>query len=201
MFGCCVAGRLLQTDLQQVDDTHAVFHLPSASSINHLSVFLLGTVPFPDGFGATVHLYWPGKGFQLLGMLSNEKPSAIFRLRGAFTSSADSNAHNAFSSASQTPEGALDITAVLGFSVEPLAQIQPQIATLSSAAPTSAQGTDSAVWMADRVAKHLYNYVSGFVDGGVRQDTQIPLNVIGRWYESFMGKVKAGGTGFLERIE
>lgn len=55
--------------------------------------------------------------------------------------------------------------------------------------------------MADRVAKHLYNYVSGFVDGGVRQDTQIPLNVIGRWYESFMGKVKAGGTGFLERIE
>lgn len=24
-------------------------------------------VPFPDGYGATVHLFWPGKGFQLLG--------------------------------------------------------------------------------------------------------------------------------------
>ena len=87
MFGCVVAGRLLQTDLQQVDETHALFELPNASSINHLCVFLLGTgaakirellvtvyssltqlVPFPEGYGATVHFYWPGKGFQLLGM-------------------------------------------------------------------------------------------------------------------------------------
>jgi hypothetical protein len=26
------------------------------------------TVPFPPGYAATVHFYWPGKGFQLLGM-------------------------------------------------------------------------------------------------------------------------------------
>ena len=85
MFGCVVAGRLLQTNLQQVDETHAFFELPAASSINHISVFLLGTgdqtlvsgnamslmviaVPFPEGYGATVHFHWPGKGFQLLGM-------------------------------------------------------------------------------------------------------------------------------------
>lgn len=86
MFGCCVAGRLLQTNLQQVDDTHALFELPAASTINHVCVFLMGTsksnlylidvsstcgflVPFPEGYGATVHFYWPGRGFQLLGML------------------------------------------------------------------------------------------------------------------------------------
>ena len=86
MFGCLVAGRLLQTNLQQIDETHAIFELPSAGSINHICVFLLGTgelylhhgsghraersavVPFPDGYGATVHFFWPGKGFQLLGM-------------------------------------------------------------------------------------------------------------------------------------
>lgn len=45
MFGCCVAGRLLQTNLQQVDETHALIELPAASSINHLCVFLLGTGP------------------------------------------------------------------------------------------------------------------------------------------------------------
>lgn len=28
----------------------------------------ISTVAFPAGYGATVHLYWPGKGFQLLGM-------------------------------------------------------------------------------------------------------------------------------------
>lgn len=85
MFGCVVAGRLLQTNLQHIDETHAIFEVPSASTINHICVFLLGTsapiilfvrcyrlteallVPFPDGYGATVHFHWPGKGFQLLG--------------------------------------------------------------------------------------------------------------------------------------
>jgi hypothetical protein len=43
MFGCVVAGRLLQTQLTQVDPTHAYFELPNAESINHISVFLLGT--------------------------------------------------------------------------------------------------------------------------------------------------------------
>lgn len=92
MFGCVVAGRLLQTNLTQIDETHALFELPAAGAINHVSVFLLGSgqsyssftlneftidigdwrlmivVLFPDGFGATVHFHWPGKGFQLLGM-------------------------------------------------------------------------------------------------------------------------------------
>lgn len=43
MFGCCVAGRLLQTDLQQVDETHALFEIPAAEKVNHVCVFLLGT--------------------------------------------------------------------------------------------------------------------------------------------------------------
>ena len=43
MFGCVVAGRPLQTNLQQIDETHAIFELPAAGSINHVSVFLLGT--------------------------------------------------------------------------------------------------------------------------------------------------------------
>jgi hypothetical protein len=43
MFGCVVAGRLLQTGLTQVDETHAYFELPAAEAINHVCVFLLGT--------------------------------------------------------------------------------------------------------------------------------------------------------------
>lgn len=43
MFGCCVAGRLLQTNLQQIDDTHALFDIPAAEKVNHICVFLLGT--------------------------------------------------------------------------------------------------------------------------------------------------------------
>ena len=53
MFGCCVAGRLLQTNLQQVDETHAYFELPNASAINHICVFLLGTGRFT--ISSTIH--------------------------------------------------------------------------------------------------------------------------------------------------
>jgi hypothetical protein len=51
MFGCCVAGRLLQTNIQQVDETHALFEIPAAEKVNHVCVFLLGT-----GQCCTLHL-------------------------------------------------------------------------------------------------------------------------------------------------
>ncbi|KIK07065.1 hypothetical protein K443DRAFT_87991 [Laccaria amethystina LaAM-08-1] len=200
MFGCCVAGRLLQTDLQQIDDTHAYFQLQSASSINHICVFLLGTVPFPDGYGATVHFFWPGKGFQLLGMLSNEKPSAIFRLKGTGFTSGTSTI-NAFSAFSQQGVQQNDVTATLGLSIEPLSEIQLQMQTLPSALtkPGADMMRDPTV-LAERIVKHLFNYVSGFTGGsGMSPDVAVPMSVIAKWYESFMGKIRAGGVGFLER--
>jgi len=214
MFGCVVAGRLLQTNLQQVDETNALFELPAASSINHISVFLLGTIPFPEGYGAMVHFHWPGKGFQLLGMLSNEKPSAIFRLRGTFTPNSTAS-QNAFSSVMQAAPTAADVTAILGFSVEPLAQIQAQMmsmpaqklsanANLNTTGALSKPGPDATL-LAEKIVKNLFNYVSGFVPGGgsgmVTADSVVPMSVIAKWYEKFLSKVKAGGVGFLDREE
>ena len=43
MFGCLVAGRLPQTNLQQIDETRAVFEIPAATTVNHICVFLLGS--------------------------------------------------------------------------------------------------------------------------------------------------------------
>ncbi|KAJ3564396.1 hypothetical protein NP233_g8322 [Leucocoprinus birnbaumii] len=181
MFGCCVAGRLLQTNLQQIDETHALFELPHASTINHVCVFLLGTVPFPDGYAATVHFFWPGKGFQLLGMLSNEKPSAIFRLRGTFTSTpASSNTQNAFTSTT-TANSDAEVTAVLGISIEPLEQVQAQVSTLNSALVKPAQDlTKDPSLLATRIVQHLFNYVSSFIDasGTASSNVMVPMGVI-----------------------
>ncbi|KAI0752888.1 DUF775-domain-containing protein [Daedaleopsis nitida] len=202
MFGCLVAGRLLQTNLQQIDETHAIFELPAAGSINHVCVFLLGTVPFPDGFGATVHFYWPGKGFQLLGMLSNEKPSAIFRLRGTY-SAQTTDTHAVFTGAAS--DAALsDVTAFLGISVEPLQQIMQEVALLPSAVARNGNTPPDATLMAERVVKNLFNYVSSFVGGNptaISPDLMIPMSMIAKWYENFITKVRNSGTGFLERQE
>ncbi|KAJ7768670.1 hypothetical protein DFH07DRAFT_807561 [Mycena maculata] len=199
MFGCCVAGRLLQTNLQQVDETHALFELPAAGAINHVCVFLLGTVPFPDGYGCTVHFFWPGKGFQLLGMLSNDKPSAIFRLRGTYTAQGKA-AFSASSSSSDMQQE--EVTAILGLSIEPLSDIGVQMAnmnigTVAKAEPAS--GLRDPTLLAERIVKHLFNYVSGFTGGGVGPDVAVPMTLIVKWYENFIGKVRNGGVGFLER--
>ncbi|KAF8547200.1 DUF775-domain-containing protein [Imleria badia] len=216
MFGCCVAGRLLQTNLQQVDQTHALFEIPAAEKVNHVCVFLLGTVSFPEGYGATVHFFWPGKGSQVLGMLSNEKPSVIFRLRSTFSSvsnpASGMSTPSAFTSAASTTMG--DVTAILGFAVEPLEAIAAQMAALPAASINATlnahtMGMASVVTkqvdpgaLAERIARHLFNYVSGFVpSGGMGPENMVPMGVITKWYENFMGKLRVGGTGFLEREE
>ncbi|KAF9812684.1 hypothetical protein IEO21_06071 [Rhodonia placenta] len=199
MFGCCVAGRPLQTNLQQIDETHAMFELPAAGSINHICVFLLGTVPFPDGYGATVHFFWPSKGFQLLGMLSNDKPSAIFRLRGTFTSQPSHNALFPAAHPAAAASAPADVTAVLGIAIEPLSTIQSEMAALPSAVARPLPAAPDATLLAERIVKHLFNYVSGFIGGGgLAPDSLVPMSVIAKWYETFTSKVRNAGIGFLE---
>jgi len=193
----------LQTNLQQIDETKAAFELPAAETINHVCVFLLGTVPFPDGYGATVHFFWPGKGFQLLGMLSNDKPSAIFRLRGNFVSQSSSS-QAAFSNPGQPITGTSGVTAVLGISIEPLPQILEQVSAQPSAASRPAPTPSDGVNLAEKIVKHMLNYISGFVSGSgasLSQESMVPMSLIARWYESFLSKIRAGGIGFLDRQE
>jgi len=197
MFGCLVAGRLVQTNLQEIDETHCAFQLENASSINHICVFLLGTVPFPSGYAATVHFFWPGKGFQLLGMLSNEKPSAIFRVRGTFGVSDYAQSRRFTQNFQQSQAlipgstAAESVTALLGIAIEPLDAVMSQISTL----PSSAKSVADPVVLAERIARHLLNFTSSF---GM---TSIPQRAIEQWYESFCGKVRAMGTSFLERTD
>ena len=47
---------------------------------------MLGTVPFPDGMGGSVYFSYPDSNgmpvWQLLGFVTNGKPSAIFKISG-----------------------------------------------------------------------------------------------------------------------
>lgn len=63
-----------------------MFNLPDYEKVNHVVVFMLGTVPFPTGMGGAVYFSFPdpsvGQVWQLLGFITNEKPSAIFKISG-----------------------------------------------------------------------------------------------------------------------
>jgi protein Hikeshi len=135
--------------------------------------------------------------------LSNEKPSAIFRLRGNFVSQSSSS-QAAFSNPMQPATGTSGVTAVLGISIEPLPHILEQVSTLPSAVSKLPPALSDATLLAEKIVKHLFNYVSGFVSGSgssLSPDSMVPMSLIARWYESFLSKARAGGVGFLDRQE
>merc|ERR1711962_1200836 len=84
MFGLIASGRLVSTKWEQASPTNFITEIHDADSVNHVVVFLTGQLPFPEGLGGAVYFSWPqpegGQTWQLLGTISNSKPSAIFRV-------------------------------------------------------------------------------------------------------------------------
>jgi hypothetical protein len=135
--------------------------------------------------------------------LSNDKPSAIFRLRGNFVPQSSSS-QEAFSNPAQPTTGAGGVTAVLGISIEPLPQILGQVSAPPSAVSKPSPTPSDGVILAEKIVKHMLNYISGFVSGSgnsLSQESMVPMSLIARWYDSFLSKIRAGGIGFLDKQE
>ncbi|KAL3900067.1 MAG: hypothetical protein SGCHY_001595 [Lobulomycetales sp.] len=198
MFGCIVAGRPVQTNMIQVDQSHYVFSLADAQNINHITVFL--SQPFPPGYGATIHYNIPpSSAFTVLGVLTNDKPSGVFKLRGFLSSS----------SRDDMVDDSSDVSIQLGISIEPLEQV---LSTQKNLASTSAMASmrdlplvpstgntprsstvvnkDSLAYTAECVAKNFFNFASGF-----QQADFIPTKVLNDWYSRVMEKLSNDPSG------
>ncbi|TSK17776.1 Polycomb protein eed [Bagarius yarrelli] len=114
----------VQTDAQQVAGDKFVFNLPDYENVNHVVVFMLGTVPFPAGMGGAVYFSFPdpsvGQVWQLLGFITNEKPSAIFKISGLKAGEGGTHPFGMMAA----PQAAS--VAQVGVSVEPLDQLAQQ---------------------------------------------------------------------------
>ncbi|ORY85621.1 inositol metabolism protein Opi10 [Protomyces lactucae-debilis] len=192
MFGAICAGRPVQTNLVQVDQNKFVFSLPDAASINHITVFLLPEQPFPEGYAATVFFSWPGKDFQLLGGLSNAKPSAIFKVKQQPNTSG----------LQQGP-----VEAALGISIEPIQAVESQVTAMKQAAVAGQTSTAVAVAppnaavLTGRVVRNLYNFLSGYtVDANQLNANEqfVPLRAFQEWHSKFMSRIQKDAS-FLEQ--
>ncbi|CAG8619612.1 1851_t:CDS:2, partial [Acaulospora colombiana] len=203
----------IQTNLQQVDVNKYIFEIPDAATINHIVVLLLGTIPFEPGFAATVHFLWPGgeQGWKLLGMLSNDKPSAIFRLRGTAVPGVTSNVPSfglpkllpnyteEMSMDDNDAPSASPVTATLGISIEQIAMVESQIATLRQTSNQQPSTTTEVSQIPLNILKNLYNYVTSFATSSTpfnaqiigTGNTYISIKVFQDWYDLFLRKVKA----------
>lgn len=74
----------VQTDFAPLTETTFIITIPETESINHAAVFLTGVAPLPAGTAGMVYWSWPDPAappsWQLLGHISNAKPSAIFKI-------------------------------------------------------------------------------------------------------------------------
>ncbi|KAL3234491.1 Protein OPI10 [Nakaseomyces bracarensis] len=86
MFAAIASGNPLQMS-EEVPNSNGLQHTIVLSSTkpknySHISLFILPNVTFPLDFIATVYFkLGPNEDFRMFGYLSNEKPSAIFKVK------------------------------------------------------------------------------------------------------------------------
>ncbi|PWN30200.1 DUF775-domain-containing protein [Jaminaea rosea] len=232
MFFILTPGRLPLTptssNATQASPTHLIFTLDRADQLNHVVVSMTGETPFPDGLGATVHLQLPdpsgsgsgsgsstcGQGWRLLGSLTNEKPSAIFRIKGLDKVGAQQQRGGA-GMGNATAGATVGNVASLGISVEPLESVQAQMATLPASGsngaastaepqgqlvragqpPAAALDPQFALALAPKIANNIFSFLSSFAPDSAHQT--VPL--LQKWLEQFERKLKMQGAAFLER--
>lgn len=141
--------------------------------------------------------------------LSNEKPSAIFRIGGN-----GKNSNNLMMTDQVQPQ-----TATLGISIEPIATVEQQLSTLSSTGlvKSSPLGSQSSLvsisqvgQMASRVIENLYNYVTSFgvqdlpMDaitlGQITERGYLPLPAFQKWYDNLSRKL-ANDPNYLSSVK
>ncbi|XP_053670138.1 protein OPI10 homolog [Anopheles nili] len=184
-LGVIVSGRLVQTDFQQISDSHFLITIPDADNVNHVVVFLTGAIPFPEGMAGGVYFSWPDPNappsWQLLGYISNSKPSAIFKISQLKKldeiSSQGRMMNNVFGS--NLP---ISHIAQIGVSIEPESSLIQQ---------TPSTTTSSTYYQfGQKILENFFNFVSSF---SVTQsqmtpapnETFVPLSTLQTWYTNF----------------
>lgn len=130
--------------------------------------------------------------------LSNEKPSAIFKIN-ANTANTDVIDLDNQMIDDDTPVEQFDIT--VGISIEPLDAVQNQQAIVKSETvpPTEANAVvkpqDIAV-LANKIVQHAYNFLSGFTT----PDGKVPMKAFDDWWAKFKHKLEMNPK-FLDNLD
>jgi len=196
MFGLLVSGRLVDTAFRQVDQTHFVIDVHQPDAFNHVVVFLTGQTPFPDGMGGAVYMAWPPKdpllsaaqaaAWQFLGVVTNEKPSAIFKVSRLNSAKQHQQTPSGFHQQQMNASSAA--AAQIGISVES----SDTISGLATSASTTTEATavSSAQEFSQKVIESLFNYASSFALSADQarlrtSETFVPFSCIQQWYTNF----------------
>jgi protein Hikeshi len=199
----------VQTNLTTYSATQFAFTIPAQPTFHHIVVFVLPGSVLPPDTAAAVYIQLPNEsGFSLLGAISNEKPSAIFRINNPVAAALSQDEDAMVDESAPTPTsltGTGDI--ILGISIEPAVEVSQQLALLKSArvqspvepAPSMALATrpPSTKLLAQRIIRNAFNFLASFA-GGSGDNEVVPLRSFQDWWVKFEKKIELD-PGFLER--
>ena len=144
----------------------------------------------------------------MLGAISNEKPSAIFRINNPIAAALSQDEDAMVDESAPTPmslTGTGDIT--LGISIEPAVEVSQQLALHKSErmqspvepTPSIALATcpPPTKLLAQRIIRNAFNFLASFA-GGSGGNEVIPLRSFQDWWVKFEKKIELD-PGFLER--
>jgi hypothetical protein len=202
MFGILISGRPIQTGAETLSPTQLAFLIPSSPPFNHLAIFLLPDAQLPPGTAAAVYMQIPpAESFTLLGALSADKPSAIFKTSGNMSAAAaqpeDADAMLDAPAAGPSPAAA-DLT--IGISLEPIEQVDRALAELRASrgggalvrAGAEAPSALTTKVLAQRIIGNAFNFLASF------GSDVVPLKAFEEWWKKFERKIEAD-PAFLER--
>jgi len=176
------------------------------TSISDIVFFLLPNIPIPPNNGAM--LYWsaapmdasgnvlqnntvaPGT-FELLGALTPDKTSAVFRTGWATHDQLLHLIQQTLFTKNTLYEG---IMVTLGVSVEPL----DNISNLNL--ERNCKGVEDRKNVARKIATDLFNYLQSFDEVGNARSgwMTVPVNVFERWFKRFEGKIDRDPNFFMK---
>lgn len=222
LFGVILPSRPVQTTPLVVSPTQFAFTFPSNPTYSHIIVFLLPGIALPDSTLAAIYAQLPGPipEFKLLGALSNEKQSAIFKVdsgngKSAFSINGVRQEDDMIDDDVDVAPGIHDTPGdtTIGISVEPAATILPQLANLhttkgpsnsssSALVPSTIRSSSAAPTtkvLAQRIINNAFNFLASFagtmVAGG---EEVVPLRSFRDWWVKFESRIE-NDPGFLER--
>lgn len=201
----------MNTNVQQAGPNTFLLAVDGVESVNHIVVFLTGQVPFGEGFGGSIYLGWPSNAvggqvsanldsvsWQLLGFISNEKPSAIFKIAKVKPHEIVANPFGESMAMDMSANSLTSTSALVGVSVEPLAEIVQK----TPSADTVASTVDTFTEFSQKMLENFFNYAASFaaspaqiamqqqVVGGLNE-SYIPFSALQQWYMNFQRRLQS----------
>ena len=208
VFGLIIPGKEVITNFIPADPTGTKYTLTvpfpstqtssnndadSLTSITDVVFFLLPNITLPPNTGALI--YWsaagnheltPSSSFELLGALTPNRTSSIFRTGW----STNEPLHQLLQSVCSNPNSHINIT--FGISIEPLDNV-------NNLQPVLQRNSNERKSVAQKIALDLFNYLQSFDDTQQNRNgwMNVPTNVFDRWFKRFEMKLGRDPNFFM----